>query len=142
MPPPAVADSTLPPLADNSLPPSPGASNNPLPSLDNTGLPPAPVAQVPDNGNSLPPLDNGIASQPPGLDNNLNTLPPGSAAPPPLDQAALPPGLPGAPDSTVPAIVSNGNVPTASASHASELGLPAVPSNVVKSGYLQDVPTL
>jgi hypothetical protein len=59
-----------------------------------------------------------------------------------MDQAGMPPGIPGTPDLTVPPIVSNGNAPAVSASHAGELGLPAVPTNVVKSGYLQDVPTL
>jgi hypothetical protein len=45
-----------------------------------------------------------------------------------------PPGL------EVPAVAANGNA-GASASHAAELNLPVVPT-AVKSGFLQDLPTL
>jgi hypothetical protein len=93
--------------------------------MASAAVPPAPLA----DGTSLPP----------GLDSPAGTLPPGSTVPPPMDQAGLPPGMSGGSDSTVPPIANNSNV---SASHASELGLPSVPSSVVKSGYLQDVPTL
>ena len=96
--------------------------------------PAADLSLPPVASNSLSPAPSHESSMPlPGMDNTAATLPPG--VPDMNSQTMTPPGL------DVPPVVNNGTPATTSASHAADLNLPAVPTEI-KSGFLQDLPTL
>jgi hypothetical protein len=135
---PSTGAAQLPPMADSSLPPmeSPSADAS-LPPMADSALPPMAAPQAPEVPPSVA-MDTGL---PPVPGSSPEGLPPLSQ-PSGASQAGLPPTMesPGMEDLSLPAMPGNGGA-TASASHAAELGLPAVPGQV-RGGYLQDVPTL
>jgi len=119
--PPALADMSLPPIADSSLPGQPA------------------MTSVDSSAPGLPPVDN---SSPPALADM--SLPPASDnALPGQSTTALPPSLnpPAMEDLSPPSIASGISTSASTASHSSNLGLPAVPTDV-QTGFLQDIPTL